>query len=116
MSLTQIAAMGKQCFQLFLALDALGQDAHLEHASKIEDGLQDRPLLAWNRQVGNQTAVDLHQINGQTDEVVHRGQAGAEVVKSKTYMQIGHGRKHRQGALRILIDNRLGHLEAQPPW
>ena len=45
MPLAQVAAQGKQRFQLFLALDALGQHAHLEQPPKIEDGLQDRRLL-----------------------------------------------------------------------
>jgi hypothetical protein len=84
--------------QLFLALDALGQHAHLEHAPEIEDGLQNRRLLTRNRQVGDQAAVDLHQVNRQTDEVVHGGQAGAEVIQGGAYFQISHALKNRQGA------------------
>ena len=113
MPLAQIAAVLQQRIQLFPALDALGQHAHLKHAPKIEDGLQNRRLLTRNRQVGDQAAVDLHQVNRQADEVVHGGQAGAEVIQGGADFQISHALKNRKRALRILIHRSLGHFEAQ---
>jgi len=102
-----------------IAIDRFVRDIpmHPQHPSyatllEIEDGLQNRRLLARNRQVGNQATVYLDHVNGQADEVVHGGQAGAEVVQTDVYFQIGHTLEDRKRPLGVLIYRGLGHFKA----
>src|SRR5258708_20923695 len=107
MTLAQIATELEQRIQLFPALDALGQHAHIEHASKVEDCLQDCRLLTRNRQVSDQAAIDFYQVNRQADEVGHGSQASAEIIQRSAYLEIRQALKNHQGALRILIHRSL---------
>ncbi len=73
-------------------------------------------MLARNRQVRNQAAIDLYQVNRQRMKWFMEARPAPKLSRASAYFQISHGLENRQRALRILIDRSLGHFKAQLSW
>src|SRR5579864_7254753 len=65
---------------------------------------------------GDEGAVDLHHVDGESREVAEGGVPGPEVVEGKLHPECLEVIEHEYGAFAVADKDALGDLQGQEPW
>ena len=112
MPLSQVATMPSQRLQLSLCFNTFGKHLHLQRPAQVEQSVEKRSVSSRRRKIRDQPAIDLHDIDWQTDKVIHRSQARAKIIQSNADTQIHQPLKDSYGDVGILIDGAFRNLKA----
>ena len=92
---------------------AFGDDLHAEVAGEAEDGLDDGEAVVVLGHTGDEGAIDLEQIEGETMQVAERGEAGAEVVDAEADAKRFELGEDADGVFGVGHADALGDLETE---
>ena len=79
-ALRLIATAGDQKSQLLRRLDAFGHHVAIHCMPQADDGIHDRGIVIGDRQVMDETSIDLERANGKALQITEARIAGAEIV------------------------------------
>src|SRR5690606_18307357 len=85
-----VATERRHRLQREVAIDTLGDDAHLKRSCELDDHLHDLSVLLVRRRGGDESSVDLHLGRRNLLEIRERRIAFAEVVDRQAYAELAH--------------------------
>jgi len=80
-ALAKVTARGAELTRLILGLDPLGDDPDIELLRDLEEALDDSHTGVTRFEAGNETLVDLYDIDRHRQQVRERSIASSEVVQ-----------------------------------